>query len=226
MLYFILTLLLIISIGFLVLRNRCALSAERLTFAHDFREQFLTWLNSQGKDNKTYAALMLQSNRIQNEMGGTGILHKFKPPFANYFLCDYPIILNIIPEIRQSFESDLQTFSGMYSKTIDGYVRIIDDSLLRHIGTTEHEMLQRDKALRNPFMCLSTGIQQIVSIPLFLLNAFGLLRDDSIGNIQNSWLFKFISALFALLAATASLVTIFSDGDKILPVLQQLGLEV
>lgn len=44
---------------------------KRLVLAHEFRDQFIRYCNSEGRDGDTYTWLMLNSNRVQSEMGGT-----------------------------------------------------------------------------------------------------------------------------------------------------------
>lgn len=95
-------------------------------FANEFRDNFISYCNSQGEYHARFDWLMRHSNRMQTDMGTYGIYGSYKPPFANYAYTNYPIILNMLPELRSYIERE---FGGtLHGETIAGFMRAIDEA--------------------------------------------------------------------------------------------------
>jgi hypothetical protein len=91
----------IIVAGFLTLYARRAKLSDRLEFAGEFRNRFVKYCNSEGQDTETYNWLILNCNKMQTQMGKYGVYRAFRPPYENYIINNYPIVLNMIPEVRK-----------------------------------------------------------------------------------------------------------------------------
>lgn len=196
----------ILVLGLCLLLRRLRRATGAYKFTQSFRDQFRTYCNSQGSDHAAYDWLIRHSNRMQKEMGPYGIYGSYKPPFANYAYSNYPIILNMLPELRTHIEQD---FGGsLYSETINGFMRAIDEALLRYIGVLEQRRSSRRSDLLNPFLWLREGIGFILTLPLLLLSWFGILGSSMLRRIQASFPFRVLSALGGLLGLAASAMTL------------------
>jgi len=90
------SMLMFLSIGFAVLRYRLSNQRQKLEFANHYRDRFIVYINSGGRDQEAYMWLTLKSNRMQNEMGSHGIYGAFSPPGGRVTYSNYPIITNMI----------------------------------------------------------------------------------------------------------------------------------
>ncbi len=66
---------------------------KKMEFAHEFHTKLGEYIKSQGKDFQTYSWLIQRSPRFQKEMGFYGTIASYSPPFSNYIVRNYPIIL-------------------------------------------------------------------------------------------------------------------------------------
>jgi hypothetical protein len=78
---------------------------NRYHFAADFHRDLITYLESHGRDVQRYASLIQRSVRMQEQLGPLGV-QAYKPPFANYYLTNYSIVLNLLPELHRAFEDE------------------------------------------------------------------------------------------------------------------------
>lgn len=199
--------------GFVSLVRRRIQEDEKASFAEEFRSQFLAWGNSLGKDQAAFNWLIRNSSQMQNEMGGYGIYGSFKPPFANYVYNNYPIILNMIPELRQHFDRR-DGFSRLEDQTIDSYGKSVDEAILRYIGASELKAKQNLREIRNPIVWLRVGVRSIISIPLLLLSSLGLLGSRTLGMMQGSVIFRLLTGVISLAGLAASVVTVLVGWDQ------------
>lgn len=123
-------------------------TTQRNKLAIEFLEKLRLYIDSHGEDLESYSWLVHRSNRLQFEMGSTGIFGAYRPPFQNYQITNYPIILNILPELRREFESRL--ISG--SPLIPQYANALQESIVRHLGNLDDTLDRRNKEIRNPII--------------------------------------------------------------------------
>jgi hypothetical protein len=194
----------LMATGFLSLARRSREINEQLDSGSEFRTKFIQYANSGGTDHEAYHWMILHSNAMQHEMGHHGILAHFRDPPFEY--ANYPIILNMIPRIRRVYGENL------YFGNRDDLPRMFDEAMLRYIGMLEHSHTAAWKRLRNPWQWFLCGLEQIVSIPLYFFQSFGVLSRSAVVAAQRSRLFKFVSALVFLLGLAASLISILIDG--------------
>ena len=57
---------------------------------------------------------------MQHDLGTGGVM-KFKPPHANYFINEYAVVLNMLPELHQSFRDEIlrDRIAASYATTLD-----------------------------------------------------------------------------------------------------------
>lgn len=194
--------------GWLVLRSRKESIENRLTFTEEFREKFIQYCNDRGNDQTSYDWLMFNSNRMQNEMGVFGFYKQFSPPFANYMISNYPIVLNMLPELQRYFGEHRHSGGMLFASQIDGYAKGMDSALLRYIGSLNTWHSTAIQNLRNPFQWLRIGVEQILSFPILFLSWFKIFGSNSVDSLQGNIVFRLIAALATLTGLVASAMAI------------------
>jgi hypothetical protein len=178
---------------------------QRLVLAHEFRDQFIRYCNSEGRDGEAYTWLMLNSNRVQSEMGGHGIAATFRPPAANYAIKNYPIILNMVPEIRRLFAQDE---FRLFHRMVGEYACMVDEALLRYVGALGDALDESRWRLLNPFIWFRLGVEQLLSVPVLMLRWSGLIGAGVVAAVQGNILFRGLSAAITFIGLISSVVTI------------------
>jgi len=204
----------LLIVGFIVLRLRLSFLQKKLKFADLYRERFIAYCNSYGRDHEAYTWLILKSNRMQNEMGEYGVFSVFSPPGGHIRYKNYPIITNMIPELRSFIDQNERSFGAIFAPTIDSYANIIDEALLRYIGVLGDRELDSIQTLRNPLLWLRTGVEQILSAPFIILAWVGLIGSSAIWRLQGSYLFKMIAGITTIIGLVSALITIILGWDQ------------
>ena len=180
---------------------------KKQDFVHDFRENFIEYANSGGNNNEAYTFLMMNSPRMQKDMGHYGVYASFIPPASNYSVSNYQIIMNMIPELRRWIDSNKESLGTMFVSTIDSYIKNIDEALLRYIGVLEEQETSGIKALKNPFLWLRTGAGQVLSLPFIILVLFGLMTRSTLYALQANYFFKVLSVLAVIVTLISGAMT-------------------
>lgn len=206
----------IMALGLAQMIRSLVRKQARLDFALEYRNKFIAYGNSQGTDRETYQWLTLRAQRMQADLGHTGIYASFRPPFEQVVYKDFPIILNMLPRIRQMMDDNKL---GTWRRLIPDYLFAVDEALLRYLGPLEEACTTARKELANPILWFRTGVSQILSIPLYLLGLFGLMGSRTIDAIQSTVGFRIIvgiSGLIGFVGAVVGLLTDWSEAHAIL----------
>ena len=194
--------------GFLNVRERKVRNIEYLNFASEYLDQFAKYISSRGDDLETYSWLLKRSNKFQNQMGSYGVLGFFKPPYQNYQIRNYPVIVNILPEIRKLFNDRL------FQDTIGQYVELMQNMMVSYIGVLENYSDIKSKEILNPIIWFREGIKSITSFPVFVLNWIGVISITTLDRMTSNFLFKFLSRLVALAGLVSAVMTIALGWDQ------------
>mgnify|MGYP001187415582 CR=1 FL=1 len=200
-------LLAMLALGaFRAFRTHKALLAN-FRFANEFRDRFIGYCNSKGQDHDAFDWLIRRSHRMQGDMGELGIYGAYTPPFGRYRITNYPIILNMLPELRTYIERDFR--NSFHDQTIDSFMRAIDEALLRYLGALEGQLPRSRRRLFNPIIWFRDGVGQVLALPLLLLSWFGLLGAATVNRIEATSLFKMLAAFGGIIGVSGSAMTIF-----------------
>lgn len=203
--------LLILIIGFVFVFKRHSVVIEKYVFTNEYRNKFNEfsvkyfennsgWGFKGNIDNELYVWLTKNVNKVQNYVGVFGLM-SFKPALRNFYINNYQIIINTIPKFR---DGKVETFD----------VNAFDDCLLRYIGFLEEQKNEIRKQVKNPIIWFRDGCREIISIPFSILFWFGIISNKSVLYIKESWFYKVISGIFALLTLVSGLVTIIIGYDQ------------
>src|SRR4051812_7601059 len=118
-----LALLLVGGFGNVLLRRRRGTLIERRDRAVEFHNRLGAFVEGHGRDAGSYDWLIQRSVGIQHQMGPHGYMAHFSPPFANYLVPNWAIVLNALPEIRRGLHDDILMRQGFE------YAQLLKDAL-------------------------------------------------------------------------------------------------
>jgi len=215
----ILGILTVFIIGFVQVYYRHSRIVKKISFAGEYRNKFVAfankyfqtydrWSRAGDFDGELYVWLTMNVSKIQDYVGSFGVM-SYKPAFQNYMFNNYQIIINTIPKFR---EGQVEKFD----------VGAVDDCLLRYIGYLEEYSKDTLKNLRNPIVWFREGFRELLSIPIFILNWFGIISNRTVNSIKDSLIYKVISGLIALVTLLSGLVTIIVGYDQTIEFVKKL----
>ncbi|MCB0479948.1 MAG: hypothetical protein KDC83_00890 [Flavobacteriales bacterium] len=159
-------------------------------------------------DNKVYTWLTSHVNKAQRLMGIHGVLGSYIPPFGKVQIRNYEILINTLPQFRNG---------KLHPHDISG----MDDALIRGIGHYEEliELLKKD--LKNPFKWLQYGVRFYISLPLRILQWFGILPESSFYFLTHNFIFKLFAGVASLIGVIASIVGLVTDSVPFLEIVKK-----
>lgn len=203
LLWVVLAVAVVMSAGLVSLARNHARLRQKLALTVEYRSKVDALLEVGDRD--TYVWLTLHATRMQAQMGSEGVV-TFRPPHANYVVNNYPIIVNSLSELRKCLTDDFLSRGNLPRQ----YHALIDDALLRHLGTlTEHLRLNAE-SLRNPLKWAALGTQWFLYLPLWFMASLGIIRRSSATRFAASAVFRVVAGLataVGFISAVVGLVT-------------------
>lgn len=210
--------LIFVIIGFLKMIFQRLKIIENTDFINLYRNNFLQFSNSyilgsQNSnsfvlDNGAYNWLIMNSVKAQDLLQGWGYMN-YKPAYKDYYIKDYPLILNTLPKFRST---DLEMFD----------LNSVDDSLLRYLGELEVKFRYINQNLFNPIVLFKEGVKEVLSWPILFLVWFGLLNNSTLDSIKHSGIFSFFAGIISLVAFVSGLVTILIGADESIEIIRRI----
>src|SRR6056297_1417591 len=97
---------------------------EKEEFANEFHNKLLEYVET-GGDDSLFLWLSKNAVKMQEYMGSFGIT-SYQPPFSNYYITNYMIIINGLDEVKKDF------YIG-YNQ----HFEIIRSSILKYLGSID-----------------------------------------------------------------------------------------
>lgn len=206
----IVSLLVLLAIGLFLIIRRLQLYKSKLDFTFTFRNKFVEFANSyidrrSNIDNQNYSWLIKNMDKAQRNAGSLGLV-QYSPPFQSYYVKNYPVIVNTIPKFRQQSIEETD-------------IHLVDDSLMRCIGEIESSRDLVLKKLKNPLIWFREGFHEIMSLPISVLNWFGIISNWTAKKITSNIFYKMFSGIAGLAAFIGSLITIFQGKQAIFDII-------
>lgn len=176
----------------------------------DFASRFMRYVDGGGHDEHIYVELTERVNRMQRELGSHGVMAMYRPPFANYALRDYQILVNMLPEYRQAANNDV-----LQRSQAPQFAAAIRDALVRYSGSLQEYQDDIRGDLKNPLVWFRNGIRAILSSPLLILREFGVLSPSVSASILRSSVLKIGAGVVALVTLLAGIVQIVTGWDAV-----------
>ena len=192
---FFISIVVLLIIGFISALKQVRSNAKKIDFANEFHSKadalFNMVLEQGGYQSNEYVWLTKNSNEMQSNMGVFGVMF-YMEPFNRASYSNYQIVINTVAKVRQGHFKSFDAVS-------------CTDAILRYIGAEEAKRKGLIKNLKNPFYWFTEGVKIIISIPIYLLNAFGILSDRNAAKAVGSTILKIISGIVALIGFLGSL---------------------
>jgi hypothetical protein len=188
---------------------------SQLLFVFDYRQRLSQLM--QTRDRDTYELLTLDATKMQAQLGAEGVL-SFRPPFANYIVPHYPVVVNALAELRKCFSDELLSRGDLAAQ----YHALIEDALLRHEGTVRERVRRNTRSLANPLKWLLTGVEWVLSVPVWVLESFGLVSKTSSTRFKASATFRVASGLTALMGFCSAVVGLVTGWEPFLMIARRL----
>lgn len=203
-LHVILIFIALLTIGICRILFRINKLSRKLEFTENYLKKFQTFtmqlFKNNAFENGLYIWLTENVNKMQSLLGSNGILHNYKPPFANYVYSDYQVLVNTLSEIRR--------------KTVhQDMIGICEDCFFRYIGQSKEILSSYTKQLRNPLLWLRESMNFIITLPLLLAYWFGLFSYSMFDRLSYSLFFRLLSFLITILYILGSIITIITGWD-------------
>jgi hypothetical protein len=206
--YFVLGLFCLIVLGFSLSLGRFFSIKRRLSIILQWRHDFISWSNDGFSDAQSYARLTTDSPRVQEALGGWGIISSFSPPYTGIVYQNWSVVLNGLPMIRQYSHDRL-----LRDTQAPQYVHVIDDAALRAIGALNDDLKQARWRLVNPLSLLREGTVRVITVPVYILAEFGLLSKRTYERIVASVFVKATAFLIGTVGFFSAVVGIVTGWD-------------
>lgn len=212
--WFLLALAALFAIGLVTLLRSISEIASNLEFTREYRDKFHVFVDQD--NSQAYAWLTLNANRMQAQMGLQGLM-TFKPPFANHMIHNYPVVLNVLPEVRKCLADQLLSRS-----LLSDYASLIDEALMRYQGSLlEHHRLAVASA-KNPVVWLASGIRSVLALPLWFLASAGVLPRSFASKIVGSSFYRVLSGMVATVGFISAIVGLITGWEQFAVILRKL----
>ena len=197
-------LVLVLSLGlFRLIREKSHVS-EEIAFSDEFMHKLKTYVESNGRDNEPYAWLTHRSSKMQKILGAYGVYASYRPPYSDFQFQNYPVILNMLPELRKTLENDVLSRGDLAHQ----YAVTLQETILRYVGVLEDKESELFKSIRNPVIWFREGIRIIVALPLSILEWLGALSDKTVSALISSKAFRLITAFISLVGFVSAVMGI------------------
>lgn len=199
--------------------------SKDLDEAYEYLNKFREYGNSLIKENEDYKAyewLTMKGPKMQAKVGELGIAKGFIPPFSNIQYNTYQIIINTLPILRDEARDPMRSYNSLQNKIFHNYLSMIDDVLLRYIGSLENRLEDVRTQLKNPFIWLREGVQFFVQIPILLLYWSGLIQYTTYYRFSNNFIIKFINFLIILVGLVSSIITIVTGYNPFIEIFNNM----
>lgn len=194
----------IFLIGWLQLIYERRRIVQKEKYALEYLNKFKKYIESRGKDIESYSWMTYESVKMQNQLGILGIMSSYKPPSTNREYNQYQVLLNMLPALHSTFNSELLSISFLTSD----YVQVIQEMMVRHLGVLGEEKKDIQSEIKNPFKAFRASIQLILLLPFNIVNWFGLTTKKFLWRLSRNPIFKIISGLVAVITFISAIVSI------------------
>lgn len=196
-----------------LLRSANQFSLE-LKFTAEYREKLHAFVEKD--DSSAYSWLTLNANRMQKQMGSQGLM-TFRPPFANHMIHNYPVVLNVLPEIRKCLTDQLLSQS-----LLNQYASLLDEALMRYQGSLIEHHREAVGLVKNPVVWLASGIRSVLAAPLWFLASAGVLPRWLTLRIVGSGVYRVLSGLIATVGFVSAIVGLVTGWEQFAVILHRV----
>jgi hypothetical protein len=181
----------------LVVRLAAWRRAKRFAQAYLMRFRQL----AEAYDEETYAWLLRRAARMQEHLGGLGLIARAATPYEPAPVSDTPVLPTTLRSMR----------SGTARPEA---IATCEDALVQRLGVLDDERADHVRDLLNPLRWLGEGIRFLVLLPILALHGFGLVRRATVERFVQSTLFNVLVGIaLVLILGTAGAILVMGWGD-------------
>jgi hypothetical protein len=181
---------------------------QREEYLTEFADDLMRYVNGGGQEEVLYVELTQRVGRMQRELGQHGVIAMYRPPFANFAYRNYHILVNMLPEYRQSANDDV-----LRRNQAPQYADAMRDVLVRYSGGLQELESDARRDLKSPIVWFREGVRAILSLPLLALRELGIVSPSLSASILGNRLLKLGAGVVALVTLIAGLVQILTGWD-------------
>lgn len=185
------------------------------SFAQLYLGKLKEYIKSGGRDFESYSWLTQKSSVMQRQLGRSGVMAAYRPPFVNFQYQNYPILLNMLPDLRNSLVD-----SYALGRLADQYSSTLQEVMIRHIGEVDEIESDQRKILKNPIIWLREGIRVLLSSPIYLIQWFGLISETATDRVVDNLIFRFMSSFVVLVGFIGSVISIVVGWEQFIGILR------
>ena len=213
----------IIILGFIMKIIELNDAVKRTDFTNQYRNKFISLINETISDKsfnqQLYYELTSDVKAMQYELGSDGVYAYAVDNLKGFSTSNYQALINFLPELRDVLNNqDNFVIMSRYNQS----VKDCDDMFIRHLGSLNGYKKSIRKKLFNPFSCFSDGMRFIVSLPILLLNWFGLISDEHTRKAKSSWIIKFFNFVIILISLISAIMSIILGWNEFLQRLSKI----
>ena len=213
----------IIILGFIMKLIELYDAVERTDFTNQYHNKFIKLaseiLSNKNFNQQLYYELTLDVKAMQYELGSDGVYAYAIDNLKGFSTSNYQALINFLPELRDVL-SNQDNFVLM--SRYDQAVKDCDDMFIRHLGSLNEFEKSIRKRLFNPFSCFSDGMRFIISLPILLLNLFGLISDEHTRKAKRSWVITFLNFVIILIGLIGAIMSIILGWNEFLQTLSKI----
>ena len=189
--------MLIASLGFIKIFNGYKATLDKVNFCTEYNNTLINLIEARGNHAEKYAWLINKSTKMQRHLGRMGLI-QYKPPHANYMHNNYPVIMNLVPEMHSAFQQR--------SSWAQDLAQLVTNCINMHHGSISEILESKTDDLKNPMTWFREGIGTLTSSPVLILRYLNIIPNGSLTDIENGKLYKAITGLTILITGVVALI--------------------
>jgi len=172
--------------------------SRRLQFTVEFQRRWGTYFGALQRGQPAeadYIWLAQHQTGMTAELGPADRID-YRPPFAGSMIPNYPALTNTLAAARggRGAHQDMVAF--------------VDHLLISCGGVLQDGLETVIRRMKNPVYLVGRGLRFVLSLPLLLLSWSGLLPAASVKGARDSWIFRLVQFLVAVVVALAAVMTV------------------
>jgi len=172
-----------------------------------YHNDLIRYADSAGADSAAMNEMMMTSTKIERLLGGDNWIVGAR--VVRNIYNGVPAVPFAIREIHETIQDHL------WQREAYQAVELVRNLLIRHVGRRKDESELLATQSHQPLRCIAIGWRLWAAVPLYVLNAAGLMRDTTVRRTRNSTVFSVYSFMLFLAALAGPFFAYLADRGTI-----------